>query len=126
MGTGFERGYVDLLGGLWLEFERLASAFGAAAVTFDRGQLELGVEIVLLELAVLDAAGDRWRARRLVTAGERQQLRALVATLRRLVAPIVEGSDESRAEAVARAQDRLFSELRAHATPLPRHAPRAG
>jgi hypothetical protein len=123
---GFERCYVDLLAGLWLELERFATDPGVAGVAVDRERIELGGEIVLLELALLDAGSDRWRAMRLVTAAERQRLRDLVAALRSLVAQIVDAPAESRSEAVARAQDRLFNELRARAAPLARHAPRAG
>ena len=126
MATGFEGCYLDLLAALWLELERLAPDSGADGAIVARDRVELGIEIVLLELAVLDAAGDRWRAMRLVTAAERQRLRDLGGALNELVSRIVEAADEARPDAVARAQNRLFNELRARAAPLAQHAPRAG
>lgn len=129
MASGFDGCYLDLLAGLWLELERLATesgADGADGAVAGRGRIELSTEIVLLELAVLDAAGDRWRAMRLVTAAERQRLRDLVLALNGLVARIVDASDEARPDAVALAQNRLYNELRARAVPLAQHAPRAG
>jgi len=123
MATGFEGCYVDLLAGLWLELERLVPTSGA---TDDRERVELGTEIVLLELHVLDAAGERWRGKRLVTAAERQRLRDLVVALGELVGRIADASDETRPEAIAQAQNRLFNELRARASPLAPRASRAG
>jgi hypothetical protein len=127
MATGFERAYIELLAGLWLDLERLArDADAAAPGDAGRAALELGTEIILLELAVLEAACDRWRVARLVTAAERQRLRDLGASLAALVARIVEGPAEATADSIACAQNRLFNELRARAAPLASGAPRAG
>ena len=126
MGTGFERAYVELLAALWLDLERLAEQ--AAATDADgRGEgIELGAEIVLLELAVLEGAADRWRAARLVTAAERRRLHDLAASLGILVGRTAEVPVAATAEAIACAQNRVFNELRARAAPLAADASRAG
>jgi hypothetical protein len=126
MSLGFERNYVDLLVALWLELDRLDAPYGAAGAAVDRARIELGAEIVLLELALLEVASDRWRGARLVTAAERQQLREPVAVLHLLVAGIVAAPDEATAAMLARAQNRLLDEIRARAVPLASQAPRAG
>jgi hypothetical protein len=84
------------------------------------------VEIFLLELALLDTAGDRWRSARLVTPAQRQLLRELVAALRSLVAGVGVRTDDATAMALARAQNRLFNEIRARAAPPATQASRAG
>ncbi len=126
MASAFDGCCLDLLARLWLELERLATDSGTDGAVAGRGRIALGTEIVLLELAVLDAAGDRWRAMRLVTAAERQRLRDLIVALNGLVARIVDASDAARPDAVALAQNRLYNELRARAVPLAQDAPRAG
>jgi hypothetical protein len=126
MGTGFERAYVELLAALWLDLERLAGQAAATDTGGRREGIELGAEIVLLELAVLEGAADRWRATRLVTAAERERLRDLAASLGVLVGRIAEVPVAATAEAFACAQNRIFNELRARAAPLAAGASRAG
>ena len=130
MGSCFERCYVALLVALWLELERLgagldAVAAGASAADVDV-DVELGVEIFLLELALLDTAGDRWRSARLVTPAQRQLLRELVAALRPLVAAVTVATGDAAAAPLAQAQNLLFHEIRAWAEPLAAPASRAG
>ena len=126
MGTGFERCYVALLVALWLELERLGAELDAAAAGGSVAGIEIGAEIFMLELALLETAGERWRRARLVSPAQRQTLRELVAALRSLVAGVTVATGDAGAAALARAQNRLFNEIRARIVPLAARAPRAG
>lgn len=123
MRSGFECGYVGLLVRLWLELDRLGDCRAAAC---GRARMELGAEIVLLELALVEDSGDRWRAARLVSSAERKRLRDLIAGLRALIAEVLDATDAQVPAALARVQNRLFNEIRARSAPLAAQASRAG
>jgi hypothetical protein len=122
----FERCYVELLVELWVELKRLADTLAVADAPGIRGRVERGAQILLLELALLETVCERWRGTRLVSGAEGRRLRDLVARLRPLLAPLVEGSDAACGAALVRAQNRLFNEIRALAVPFASHARRAG
>ena len=126
MGPRFERCYVALLVALWLELERLAAEVDAAGPSGSVERVGLGAEIFMLELALLETAGDRWRHARLVTPVQRQLLRELVAALRPLVAAVTVATGAAAAAPLAQAQNLLFDEIRAWAVPLAARASRAG